>query len=621
MAAMRWLVRLAWVSTVGAVLVAQPSLPDDTTAPATLDAFKAEAARIVAEAGLPGAGLALVGVGGVEWAGGVGVADRATRRPVDGDTLFRVGSISKTFVAMALVQLYEEGRLDLDATVASVLPDVRFDNRWDATDPVRIRHLLEHTAGIDDMHFNEIYARDQTMDRPLTEILANGPATRLVRWRPGTRMSYANPGYAVAARIVEVVTNTPFDQYILEHVFAPLEMKTSTFSGDLRGTTTAEGYESPTGPPVARRRIQLRPAGALQSSARELGYFVEMLLNWGERRTSYVVDPEYLSNMEWPRTTAAATAGVRAGYGLGIDSTIDLPYHVLGHDGAIDGFLSTYGYSPSRDVGFVVLVNGSYAPDAIAKLSSLALRYLKRDVAPTPPETMPVPVTIESLQRFEGYYHDASPRQALLEAFTFPTAGRVVQVDDGALVMTPIGGPAARLVPVHEGVFRREHELVASLAFTTVDGQPVLTGAGVFAEKRSRWPLAFLRGGLFTALALALLAPLAAAYAAWPRRRGPAIDRRVTITWVAASVVLATTAWTASATPVVDWATPSARAMTVTAGTVIYPLLAAVLVLQTLWHVRGWSALALASAIALSHVALAAYLGWWGLIGFRSWSY
>ena len=71
-----------------------------------------------------------------------------------------------------------------------------------------------------------------------------------------------------------------------------------------------------------------------------------MLLNWGELRGGYVIDPEYLSNMEWPRTTAASTAGVRAGYGLGIYSTIDLPYHVLGHQGGIDGFLSAYGYSP-----------------------------------------------------------------------------------------------------------------------------------------------------------------------------------------------------------------------------------------------------------------------------------
>ncbi len=223
------------------------------------------------------------------------------------------------------------------------------------------------------------------------------------------------------------------------------------------------------------RRIYLRPAGALHTSARELGNFVQMLLGWGERNDGYVVDPEYLSNMEWPRTTAASAAGVRAGYGLGIYSTIDLPYHVLGHNGGIDGFLSAYGYSPSRDVGFVVLLNATHAPEALTRLSALALRYVKRDVEPPAKESMHVPAA--ALARFAGYYHLGNPRQQVLQAFSsLRFGGLTVNVDGDHLVMTPTRGTSQALVPVNDGLFRRANELTASLAFTMVDGDLVLAG-------------------------------------------------------------------------------------------------------------------------------------------------
>ncbi len=559
----------------------------------------------------------------MEWAGGVGVADRDTRRPVDADTLFRVGSVSKTFVAMALVQLYEDGQIDLDAPVASLVPEVRIDNPWEAADPVRVRHLLEHTAGFDDMHFNEIYVLDDTPDRPLDEVLLRSPASRRVRWRPGTRMAYSNPGYAVAGRVIEAASGKRFDQFILERIFAPLEMKASTFSGDVEAPDLAQGYEARTGPPVTRRRIHLRPAGALHSSPRELGHFVEMLLNWGERRGGYVVDPEYLSNMEWPRTTAASTAGVRAGYGLGIYSTLDLPYHVLGHQGGIDGFLSTYGYSPSRDVGFVVLLNGTYAPDVLTRLSSLAISYLKRDVAPTPAETMAM--AAESLRRFEGYYHDASPRNAVLELVEFPLGGRTIRVQDDQLVMAPVWGESARLVPVNDALFRRESELSASMAFTMVDGASVLAGSGVYAERRSRWPIDMLRAGLALALGCALLAPLVALGRAWRGRgRGRTGTGALAVAWTLALAALAALVWTASTASVMELATASGRAMGLFAASVAHPLVAFALLPLT---ARAWmqglrgSVGAFAVTVALAHTGLAGYLGWWGLVAFRSWTY
>ncbi len=91
---------------------------------------------------------------------GASVSPIATANaPVTADTHFRAGSISKTFVAAAMVQLYLDGDIDLDTPIAEIAPELRIDNAWEPADPVRVIHLLQHTAGFDDMHFNEIYSR------------------------------------------------------------------------------------------------------------------------------------------------------------------------------------------------------------------------------------------------------------------------------------------------------------------------------------------------------------------------------------------------------------------------------------------------------------------------------
>ena len=178
------LVALVALSCAAASALAQGQ---DDPVPQTVEEFRGAAARVLAETGVPGAGLALVRQNGVEWVGGVGYADREQQSPVTADTAFRVGSISKTFVAMGLVQLAEDGFLNLDAPVQEVAPDIEIDNPWDETHPVLVIHLLQHTAGFDDMHFNEMYVRGSEPERSLEDVLRLNPrvqAGALASWNP-----------------------------------------------------------------------------------------------------------------------------------------------------------------------------------------------------------------------------------------------------------------------------------------------------------------------------------------------------------------------------------------------------------------------------------------------------
>ncbi len=119
-------------------------------------------------------------------------------RDATGDTLFRIGSISKMFVSLSVLMLQEQGQLALDDLVRSRIPDVAFENPWEQTDPVRIVHLLEHTTGFDDLTFRE-YAHGRLVT--LKEGLDYEPRSRKSRWRPGTRFSYCNSGPPMAAYI------------------------------------------------------------------------------------------------------------------------------------------------------------------------------------------------------------------------------------------------------------------------------------------------------------------------------------------------------------------------------------------------------------------------------------
>ena len=196
--------------------------------PQTIPELQTAIEKILQETKTPGAAIAIVSRDKAEWVDGIGLADVAAHQPVTAETLFRIGSTSKSFVALAALQLQEEGKLKLTDTVNQWLPDVAFSNPWEATDPVRLMHLMEHTTGFDDIHLRE-YALDDPTPMTLKEALAFGASSRVCRWPPGARMSYCNSGPAVLAAVIEKVTGERFEDYVQAHLFNPLHMDTASY--------------------------------------------------------------------------------------------------------------------------------------------------------------------------------------------------------------------------------------------------------------------------------------------------------------------------------------------------------------------------------------------------------
>src|SRR5437870_2479880 len=182
----------AGISILGIPIEAQKK--EELPHPKALEELQRAMKDIVEKNHVTGAGVALVSNGQLLWCGGIGKADVAANRDVTCDTEFRVGSISKTFVALALLRLEEEGRINLYARLQDVAPEIPVKNRWGNTNPVRIVNLLEHSAGFDDMEFAEVYNRHDRADYPLLDVFKRFKEPHSVRWPPGARCFYSNPG-------------------------------------------------------------------------------------------------------------------------------------------------------------------------------------------------------------------------------------------------------------------------------------------------------------------------------------------------------------------------------------------------------------------------------------------
>lgn len=462
--------------------------------PKTLEELQKAMRDVVEKQHVTGAGVALVSNGQLLWCGGFGKADLSANRDVTCDTEFRVGSISKTFVALALLKLEEEGKINLYARLQDAAPEIPLKNRWASSNPVRIVNLLEHSAGFDDMQPSEVYNRHDRWDYPLLDVFKRFQQPEDVRWPPGTRFSYSNPGYGIAGYLIEKVSGQPFDAYIQQNILAPLEITVGDFRlTDANRAALAQGYEGKPEPRVYEivlrslhavpyKNIYLRPAGDMKASPGELAKLVQFFLRRGRAGDVALVKPESIARMEYPETISSAKNGLRLGYGLANYTESEGGVITHGHDGGIDGFISTYRYMPEQNWGYVVLLNSTVSYKALQDMNHLAIEFLSKDF-PKPQQPL-ISLTRNELKKFSGYYAPRAPRNQLLAFLGELTGGTWIRVSDGKLESSSLFGKGHEpLLPVAKNLFRGEKEPEATAVFfPDANGRMIYVGSGQNGE-------------------------------------------------------------------------------------------------------------------------------------------
>jgi CubicO group peptidase (beta-lactamase class C family) len=304
---------------------------------------------------------------------GRGLADIDSRTPITEDTVFRIGSVTKLFTAVAVMQLVEEGRVDLDAPANDYLRAYRLVPARASFRPATIRHLLTHTAGIPEVvHVSDLLhpgwgpfgARPAELSVPFGRRLPSlaqyyGGGLR-VAVEPGTAFQYTNHGFATLGQIVEDVSGIPREQVFRERLFEPLGMTdTDIVRSERVAARLATGYAfGRRGPqPVPDRDWICGPgAGGIYSTPRDMARFVSALLAGGANERGRVLEPATLTTMFEPHYQPDLRL---PGRGLGFVRGDAGGHLVVGHDGLLPGFDAALLLAPADGVGILALTNGS----------------------------------------------------------------------------------------------------------------------------------------------------------------------------------------------------------------------------------------------------------------------
>jgi CubicO group peptidase (beta-lactamase class C family) len=468
-------------------------------APDSIEELHRRLAEVVKQEKAPGAVIGLVGRDGPIWVGGIGVRDVATRAPMQPDTVFRVGSVSKSLIALGVMRLHDQGKLDVDAPLRELLPGT-FENAWEDVAPVTLAQCLEHTAGFDDIRFNEIFTDDEWL--PVPEALALNPRSRIVRWRPGTRHGYSNVGYALAGRAIEAASGEPFDGYLRREILAPMGIRDADF-GRTKSIEPrlAIGYQN--GKPQTFRPFAHRPSASLLVSAEDLAKVVHF---WIRRGDGY---PPILSAASLARIERSGTLPyphVDNQYGFANYVDVSHPSQSHGHDGGMPGFHASYRYFSDLGVGYVMLLNSNYSFRGYVKIRALLYAYLTRGRAASPPT--------RNVRERPGaeYFRLANPRNEISGFIERSTEGWSFRESPFGLYGRTIGGDEFELHSMPDGSYRFRGDSGSSVRFTkNADGTPIVLMSFMYGEAATYW-LARLRFlAIDVTMLLFALAPLWAA--------------------------------------------------------------------------------------------------------------
>jgi CubicO group peptidase (beta-lactamase class C family) len=607
-----------------------PIKPPPPQTPASIDELKKSVAKVLSKYHIPGVGIALVSKDKVLWTGGLGKADLASGKGVDADTMFRIGSITKGFVALSILQLQAQGKVSLDSKLAEVAPEVPVVNPWEKTDPITVANLLEHTAGFDDFSLEEFYDFSGAVESPLLKTFQRFPGPQHVRWRPGTLASYSNPGYGVAGYLVEKLSGKPCEAYIADNILRPLKMMHS----DMRMTpevkaALAQGYAGRVPHPISYYPIYLRPAGEMKSSPDEMARFVRMMLNRGTLDGVTIVSSDAITRMEMPKTGFAARNGLQYGYALGNYVDLEHQFVAHGHNGGIDGFLSAYGYMLEPGVGYFLSINSSATQaagvSALKELQDLVCAYLTHDLKiPWRPEEAPLDPSIAS---HTGFYEFAAPRNEKLKFIAQLVAGGFFYIQNGVLYRRTLA-PREELIYLGHNQFSTAKEVAASgVFFTDTDGTDYVCGTlGCARRIDPVWPVTRL---VLIGSAMILMATSILFAIIWIPRKVLGRMKGVKHLSVRVFPLLAVLSLLAMLLPLIilNPSTLTLARLNVTTGTIFlaslaFPILAVVslvVAIRSFGFDMNRGARLHSTLVAVSCVALTWYLAYWGMIGLLAW--
>ena len=396
-----------------------------------IDTFIAQQMK---ESGTPGVALAITSREGLLRVQTYGLADIKTRQPVTPDTLFEIGSISKSFTAICLLQLREAGKIDFQQPVTKYLPWFDIMSKYE---PITVHHLLTHTSGL---------PRDRD-DIPSSIFQAAALSERETGYAPGTKYAYSNIGFQTLGYMLAELDSRPSYEAVRKRIIEPLGMKATETSirWEMRGKLSV-GYEPfyddrPSNPSDGLVEATYGDYGAgdgaISSTPADLAAYVRMLLNHGAGPSGRLISEESFQLLTQRTVPTDAEKKHFYGYGMGIWQ--EDGHTVIGHGGGMLGYTSSIKGDLDAGLGVVVFFNGPGSPDDVAAFALRAMRAAeeKRELP-----ALPAPgadTRVKNAAEFTGIYTSPEGKKLAFVA-KGPSLGLVYQ---GELIPLLHRGPDA----------------------------------------------------------------------------------------------------------------------------------------------------------------------------------
>jgi CubicO group peptidase (beta-lactamase class C family) len=410
----------------------------------------------IAQANIAGASVAVVGNGQLIFANGYGFADMKSRRPVIADqTLFRAGSVSKLFTWTAVMQLVEQGKLDLDRNVNDYL-DFKVPEPYGR--PITLRDVMTHSAGFEDT-VTDLFVNKSSQLFPLRQYLLRHMPPLIEP--PGRVVAYSNYGATLAGYIVQRVSGEPYDEYIARHILQPLGMDHSTFQQPLPANLRAfmaGGYRQASDrSTVPFELVEAAPAGALTTDATDLAKFALAQLGGGSGGAQ-ILTTVTLQEMHTPQ--GRPLPGMN-GMDLGFYDENRNGLRIIGHAGDTGAFHADVHLLLDKGVALIIMLNSSGAAGAAEQVRVAIFRsFLDRYFPYTPPEEATVSDPGKDAARVAGSY--ASSRHTVLSILN--------AISQSSVSADPSGQIEASELTHLSGIPKRWRE-VGPLTWREVGGQ------------------------------------------------------------------------------------------------------------------------------------------------------
>ena len=384
-----WTMHSAWTSVLLASALAllagcQPIVAPENQSEAAMstitqeqtDAIDAVVESMMAELGVPGTALGIVQHGELVYAKGYGVTEIGTDTQVTPQTIFSTASVAKTLTAVAVMQLAEQGKIDLDAPVTTYLPN--FEMADERFKEITVRHLLMHRSGMPDFDWLApgYYDNPDNSDDALEALTRNLKTSELLS-RPGESFSYTTMGFGLLGNVIEVVSGQRFEDYIRDHIFAPLDMTlTHQRLTELDFTEMASPHipgadEAWIVNPVFPYAREEGPGSHFYTSIEDMARYAIVHLRQGAGDNA-LLTPESYQQM-WTQVSDTPFPPPDTGYGMGWMIGEHGGHRVVGHAGIDLGYNAFMSLLPDDDMALIVLANQS----DVVNLTSLPAVFMR----------------------------------------------------------------------------------------------------------------------------------------------------------------------------------------------------------------------------------------------------